>query len=82
MCVCADPLRMPESVKASVAKSGVLQVEHNELSREVLQESDVLYVTRVQKERFNSEQEYLELASAFVVRNSNSIHRLVYLSWR
>lgn len=59
---------MPESVKASVAGSGLLQVEHNELSRQVLQESDVLYVTRVQKERFNSEQEYLELADAFVVR--------------
>lgn len=41
---------------ASAGVEGMVQTEHLELSRAVLEEADVLYVTRIQKERFASEE--------------------------
>ena len=45
-------LEMPEYIKEYVKNKGVEQSEHNDIN-EVLDKTDVLYVTRVQKERFN-----------------------------
>ena len=43
--------------------------EHMELSNEIVASTDVLYCTRVQGERFESQQEYERLQSYFVVDN-------------
>ena len=48
---------MPRPRVAELAARGVEQSEHAELD-EVLADTDVLYVTRVQKERFSSEADY------------------------
>eukprot|EP00904_Undaria_pinnatifida_P000833 jgi/Undpi1/10750/HiC_scaffold_29.g13198.m1 len=59
--VSPSALTMPNYVKEEVASAGVegmVQTEHLELSRAVLEEADVLYVTRIQKERFASEEEF------------------------
>ncbi|PIA17913.1 carbamoyl-phosphate synthase [Coemansia reversa NRRL 1564] len=65
-------LRMPESVKRDVALRAphVVQTEHIELSDDMLADTDVLYVTRVQKERFDDDNEYERTKSAYVVDNS------------
>jgi len=57
---------MPDEVMAEVAEKGILQAEYRELEP-VLAETDVLYVTRVQKERFASEAEYDEVKGAYVI---------------
>jgi aspartate carbamoyltransferase len=49
--VSPEVLRMPAEIIEELKATGVKQSEHEDLSQ-VLKETDVLYVTRVQKERF------------------------------
>ena len=49
--VAPESLRMPQDVVDEVASAGVLQNMYEQLD-EVLPETDVLYVTRIQRERF------------------------------
>ena len=64
--VSPDILKMPEEVKAEVAAKGIPQAEYSSLE-EVLPETDVLYVTRVQKERFDNPADYEKVAGSFIV---------------
>lgn len=50
-------LAMPESIKQEVSRAGIAFEEFNSLE-EVIPKTDVLYVTRVQQERFTSQVEY------------------------
>jgi carbamoyl-phosphate synthase/aspartate carbamoyltransferase len=59
---------MPDSVKADLSKSGTQWSEYNNLDS-VIGKSDVLYVTRVQKERFQSEAEYDSVKDMFIINN-------------
>ncbi|CAK8987882.1 Protein PYR1-3 [Includes: Glutamine-dependent carbamoyl-phosphate synthase [Durusdinium trenchii] len=60
-------LGMPESVKKSVAALGRAEVFECSDLQEVVAKSDVLYVTRVQKERFQDLAEYERVQGSFVV---------------
>lgn len=64
--VSPDVLRMPREVIEEVAEKGLPQDEHETLD-EVLPETDVLYVTRVQRERFDNLEEYEKVKDAYVV---------------
>ncbi len=55
--VSPEILRMPKEVMDEVAEKSIPQAEFNSLEK-VLPETDVLYVTRVQKERFEDPMEY------------------------
>src|SRR5687767_15775253 len=59
--VSPEILRMPKEVMNEVSEKGIPQAEFNSLEN-VLPETDVLYVTRVQKER-RSEEHTSELQS-------------------
>jgi aspartate carbamoyltransferase len=59
-------LRMPPDVMEEVAAKGLPQAEHSTLES-VLPETDVLYVTRVQKERFEDPEVYEKVKNAFVI---------------
>ncbi|KAI1315024.1 hypothetical protein EDD11_001409, partial [Mortierella claussenii] len=61
-------LRMPEEVKNELIKAGVAVNEYTDLN-EVIGVSDVVYVTRVQKERFSDLEEYERVKSAYVINN-------------
>jgi len=50
-------LALPESIKQEVARAGITFEQSNHLE-EVIGRTDVLYVTRVQQERFTSQAEY------------------------
>jgi aspartate carbamoyltransferase catalytic subunit len=65
-CVSPDILRMPAELVAELKQRGMSIREHASLD-EVLPESDVLYVTRVQKERFEDPAVYETVKGAFVV---------------
>ncbi|KAJ1678619.1 Carbamoyl-phosphate synthase, partial [Spiromyces aspiralis] len=70
--VAPETLGMPESVKAEVRKRGP-QIEINEytaLNDEILDNTDVLYVTRIQKERFEDPEVYEKVKDAFVIDNN------------
>lgn len=64
--VSPDILRMPQEVMDEVGAKNIPQTEFGSLEK-VLPETDVLYVTRVQKERFEDEAVYESVKSAFVV---------------
>ncbi|KAG2002539.1 aspartate carbamoyltransferase [Coprinopsis cinerea AmutBmut pab1-1] len=59
-------LAMPSSVVSAARKAGI-PVTICETLDEVLSDTDVLYVTRVQKERFESETEWLQVKDAYRV---------------
>jgi aspartate carbamoyltransferase len=64
--VSPDILRMPASIVEELGKFNVQQAEYNSLEP-VLAETDVLYVTRVQKERFEDLSVYESVRGAFVI---------------
>ena len=59
-------LKMPREILQDLSKSGV-DVYETENIHEVLDETDVLYVTRIQKERFPDPAEYLKIKGAYTI---------------
>jgi aspartate carbamoyltransferase catalytic subunit len=59
-------LRIPGEIIAELNERDVPQIESQYLE-EVLADTDVLYVTRVQKERFINEAEYESVRGAYVI---------------
>jgi aspartate carbamoyltransferase catalytic subunit len=57
---------MPEQLITELQKKGVEQAEVDSLDT-VLPETDVLYVTRVQRERFDDPRDYEKVAGAYVI---------------
>ncbi|MEO6061194.1 MAG: aspartate carbamoyltransferase [Thermoflexales bacterium] len=64
--VSPEMLRMPPEIMEELSAKGVTLAEHRELEA-VLPNTDVLYVTRVQKERFADEADYNAHKDAYVI---------------
>jgi aspartate carbamoyltransferase catalytic subunit len=64
--VSPEILRMPREVMEEVGEKGISQAEFSSLT-DVLPETDVLYVTRVQKERFEDPAEHEKVKGAYVI---------------
>ena len=64
--VSPDILKMPKEVMDEVGAKGIPQAEFSTLEQ-VLPETDVLYVTRVQKERFEDPADYEKVRGAYVI---------------
>ncbi len=64
--VSPQSLRLPRSVRFDLHETGAQVREHDELTA-VLPELDVLYVTRIQKERFPDENEYHRVAGEYQI---------------
>ena len=62
--VSPESLRLPRSVRYDLHEEGASIREHTELDT-VLSELDVLYVTRIQRERFPDESEYRAVAGEY-----------------
>ena len=61
-----ESLKLPRGVRYDLHEEGASVREHTDLE-EVLPELDVLYVTRIQRERFPDENEYREIAGEYRV---------------
>jgi len=61
-------LPMPDNVKSELLRAGAAFHETTNLDS-VIRKTDVLYVTRVQQERFNSQNEYEAVKDAYIVDN-------------
>jgi aspartate carbamoyltransferase catalytic subunit len=59
-------LRMPEEILREVRESGSQATEHEDL-REVIGDVDVLYMTRIQKERLADPSEYERLNGLYII---------------
>ena len=64
-----DELKVPDYVKEEMDEAGVpwKEVAHME---DVMPELDILYMTRIQKERFFNEEDYLRLKGTFILTKS------------
>jgi len=62
-----DELKLPDYVKQEVLdKLGIFYQETNELEK-VMEKLDVLYMTRVQRERFFNEADYIRLKDSYIL---------------
>jgi len=59
-----ESLRLPRNIRYDLHDAGAQVREHTELD-EILPELDVLYVTRIQRERFPDENEYRQVAGQY-----------------
>lgn len=64
--VAPDILRMPAEIKQELEEKGVEQNEFTSLE-DPLAETDVLYVTRVQKERFDDPEAYEKVKGTYII---------------
>ncbi len=61
-----DELKLPEYMIKVLESSGVEYIETNDIE-EYMSELDILYMTRVQKERFFNEQDYIRLKDYYIL---------------
>lgn len=61
-----NELKLPDYVKESLKKDGIEFVETTDLEGS-MPELDILYMTRVQRERFFNEEEYLRLKDSYIL---------------
>ena len=71
-------LKMPDEYKDHLNKLGLKFFEHRDFT-EIIDKADIIYMTRVQKERFSDPIEYEKTKNAYVLRNimlKNTKHNL------
>jgi aspartate carbamoyltransferase len=68
--IAPDELRMPEEQKNFCDEHGIKYHEHTAFSEEIINQSDILYMTRVQRERFTDMEEYERVKNVYILRNS------------
>ena len=62
-----DELKMPDEYKAHLDSLGLKYYEHREF-KDLVKEADIIYMTRVQQERFTDPIEYERVKNAYVLR--------------
>lgn len=67
-------LQVPEYILNEVLNKGQLPFKQVEKLEEVISELDILYMTRVQKERFFNEEDYIRLKDSYVLDNEKMKH--------
>ena len=67
--VSPDELKMPDEYKLYLDQLGLKYFEYREFA-EIIDRADIVYMTRVQKERFSDPIEYEKVKNAFVLKNS------------
>jgi len=68
--VAADELRMPAEYRRLCDTEGISYSEHREFSEDVINSSDIIYMTRVQRERFSDVMEYEKVKDLYTLRNA------------
>lgn len=63
-----DELQMPMEYKLYLDKLGLKYYEHSDFT-DIINEADIIYMTRVQKERFSDPIEYEKVKNVYVLRN-------------
>ena len=72
--VSPEELKLPSYVKNDVLKSKNIPYEQTTDLESVMPELDILYMTRVQKERFFNEEDYLRLKDSYILTQRKLEH--------
>ncbi|MGE0020845.1 MAG: aspartate carbamoyltransferase [Draconibacterium sp.] len=62
-------LEMPEEYKIFLREKGIKYYEHKEFT-DIVSAADIIYMTRVQKERFSDPIEYEQVKNVYILRNA------------
>ena len=62
-------LAMPQEYKLYCKEHGVKYQEHTAFNEKVIADADILYMTRVQKERFSDLMEYERVKNVYILKN-------------
>ncbi len=68
--VACEELKMPAEYKEFCDKNGIKYTEHTDFSPEVINTSDIIYMTRVQRERFTDIMEYEKVKNLYTLHNA------------
>lgn len=68
--VACDELKMPAEYKQFCDLNGIRYTEHTDFSPAVIDTSDIIYMTRVQRERFTDIMEYERVKNLYTLHNS------------
>ncbi|MDH6305097.1 aspartate carbamoyltransferase catalytic subunit [Parabacteroides sp. PF5-5] len=66
--VAPDELRMPEEQKAICDNLNIPYTEHTAFAEDIINQTDILYMTRVQRERFTDLEEYERVKNVYILR--------------
>ncbi len=66
--IAPDKLQIPQEYKTYLHEKGIRYFEHSEFT-DIISEADIIYMTRVQKERFSDPMEYEKVKNVYILRN-------------
>lgn len=67
--IAPEELRMPDEFKIYLDNIGLKYYEHSDFT-DIISKADIIYMTRVQKERFSDPMEYEKVKNVYVLRNA------------
>ncbi len=66
--IAPDELRMPQEYKDYCKEHDIKYVEHTDFAPETIADADIIYMTRVQRERFTDLMEYERVKNMYILR--------------
>lgn len=67
--IAPDELKMPEEYKLYCQQHGIKYFEHRDFNEDIISDADILYMTRVQRERFTDLMEYERVKDVYILNN-------------
>lgn len=71
--VAPPELAMPDEYKSFLSDKGIRYFEHLEIN-DIINQADIIYMTRVQRERFIDPVEYEKVKNVYILRNEMLVH--------
>ena len=68
--IAPDELRMPDEYKLYCQKHNIRYIEHRDFNEDVIADADIIYMTRVQRERFTDLMEYEKVKNVYILHES------------
>lgn len=68
--IAPDELKMPEIYKDYCHEHNIKYIEHSDFNEDSIADADILYMTRVQRERFTDLVEYERVKNVYILHNS------------
>lgn len=72
--VAPEELRMPDEHKNFCDAQGIRYVERTDFTEDVINQTDILYMTRVQRERFTDTEEYERVKNVYILKKDMLRH--------
>lgn len=67
--IAPEELKMPEEYKIYCKEHNIRYEEHTEFNEDVIADADIIYMTRVQRERFTDLMEYERVKDVYILNN-------------